>query len=105
MRIDSKTMLYTDSTDSAARKKSVEKQDGLNAKIGAHNTQSVQADAVVISGKAKEASVIAKALKDLPEVRSDKVAELKAKLASGSYSVSGKTIAEKIVSSALNGLF
>lgn len=106
MRIDGKSMPNMDGTDAASRKKNVEKQqNGLNAKIGAHNTQSVTADAVVLSGKGKEASVIAKALKDLPEVREDRVSELKAKIASGSYDISGKAIAEKMVSSALNDLF
>lgn len=105
MRIDGKSMPNMDGADAASRKKNVEKQNGLNAKIGAHNTQSVAADAVVLSGKGKEASVITKALKDLPEVREDKVSELKAKIASGSYDVSGKKIAEKMVSSALNDLF
>lgn len=105
MRIDGKMMPAMDGPDSASRNKKTENKSGLSAKIGAHNTQSVTADAVVISGKGREASVITRSLKDLPEVREDKVAELKAKIASGTYDVSGRAIAYKIVSSAINGLF
>lgn len=105
MRIDGKIMPAMDGPDSAARNKKTENKSGLTERIGAHNTQSVTADAVVISGKGKEVSFIARSLKDLPDVREDKVAELKARIANGTYDVSGRAIAEKIVSSSINGLF
>lgn len=105
MRIDGKIMPAMDGADSASRKKNVENKSGINGKISAHNAQSAAADAVVISGKGKEASAITRTLKDLPEVREDRVAELKAKIASGTYDISGKAIAQKIVSSSVNGLF
>ena len=38
------------------------------------------------------------ALKDVPDVREDRVAELKAKIQSGNYNVSNESFAEKLLS-------
>ncbi len=54
-------------------------------------------DKLDLSHKAKEFQVAMQAFKDLPEVRQDKVEELKAGIHNKSYSVSGKEVLDKIL--------
>ncbi|KAB3526649.1 flagellar biosynthesis anti-sigma factor FlgM [Alkaliphilus serpentinus] len=54
-------------------------------------------DQLELSGAAKEFQIAMKAYKDLPEVREEKVNELKEKIQQGRYNISGKEIAEKII--------
>ncbi|AKL93768.1 flagellar biosynthesis anti-sigma factor FlgM [Clostridium aceticum] len=54
-------------------------------------------DKIEISQKAKEFQVAMKALKNLPEVRQEKVKELRESIENNSYNVSGKEIADKII--------
>lgn len=53
-------------------------------------------DVVSISNQAKDFQAIMKAVKDVPDIRTDKVNELKDKYESGSYNVDGKDIAQKL---------
>ena len=55
-------------------------------------------DAYEISQSAKDYQVAKKAVSEAPDVREEKVAQLKEALASGNYNVSAQEIAEKIVS-------
>ncbi len=59
-------------------------------------------DVVSISGKAKDFQTVLKALKNVPDVRTEKVNELSSKYRSGSYDTSGKDIADKIIDSILD---
>lgn len=104
MRIDGKTQYDMDRLEYTSRSKKTENKGTVGGKTSESRSVS-GADAVMISGKAKETVSFARALKELPDVRRDKVAELKARVNSGAYNVSGKDIAEKMVSSAINGLF
>ena len=54
-------------------------------------------DQIEISAKAKDFQVAMKAFKKLPDVREDKVAEIKEKIQNNNYNVSGKEIAHKII--------
>lgn len=54
-------------------------------------------DSVVFSNFAKEMQLASKAVKDAPEVRTEKVDQLKAQIESGRYNVSASQIAEKIL--------
>lgn len=56
-------------------------------------------DAVSISSQAKDFQTVMRALKDVPDVRGEKVRDLSAKYEAGSYDVSGRDIADKIVKS------
>lgn len=56
-------------------------------------------DIVSISNQAKDYTIVQKALKDVPDVRQDKVRELTSKYESGQYNVNGRDIAENIVKS------
>ncbi|SNS49278.1 anti-sigma-28 factor, FlgM family [Anaerovirgula multivorans] len=58
-------------------------------------------DQLDISGKAKEFQVAVKAFKNLPEVRKEKVEDLKEKIQTNSYNVSGKEITDKLIESIL----
>jgi len=62
-------------------------------------------DSVSLSDSAKDLAGVKSSLQSTPEVRSDLVAELKSKIDSGQYNVSGRQIAEKIVQTAIDGLF
>lgn len=59
-------------------------------------------DVVSISNQAKDFQTIMKALKDVPDMRMDKVNELAGKYQSGNYDVSGNDIADKIVKSVID---
>jgi negative regulator of flagellin synthesis FlgM len=59
-------------------------------------------DVVSISGKAKDFQSVLKALKNVPDVRQDKVNELSERFSSGNYNVEGKDAADKILKSFLD---
>ncbi|EAX46821.1 anti-sigma-28 factor, FlgM [Thermosinus carboxydivorans Nor1] len=54
-------------------------------------------DEVVLSAQAQEFSQILQALKNMPEVREDKVKELADRIATGNYHVDAKEIADKML--------
>jgi negative regulator of flagellin synthesis FlgM len=59
-------------------------------------------DVVSISGQAKDFQTVMKALRNVPDVREDKIRELNEKFYSGNYNVKGKDVAEHIVKSILD---
>lgn len=54
-------------------------------------------DCVSLSAEGKEAQAIRQKLAEVPDIRQDKVDELKRAIQSGSYRVSGKDIADKML--------
>lgn len=56
-------------------------------------------DVVSISNQAKDFQTIFKALKEIPDIRQDKINEFSEKYRSGNYDIDGKDIAEKVVRS------
>lgn len=56
-------------------------------------------DSVDISSTAKEYQIAQKALMHSPDIRDDKVKELKDKIQSGNYNINANEIADKIVNS------
>ncbi|KAB3539678.1 flagellar biosynthesis anti-sigma factor FlgM [Alkaliphilus pronyensis] len=54
-------------------------------------------DKLELSNNAKELQIALKAYKNLPEIREEKVKEIKDRIQQGSYNVAGKEIAEKIL--------
>lgn len=54
-------------------------------------------DELTISGAAKDFNVVIKALRDVPDVREDRVNEILQKMESGNYSVSSSDIADKML--------
>lgn len=57
---------------------------------------------VHISKASKEAQIIREAIASVPDVREDKVAELKAKITSGKYEIDFNAVADKLVNSILD---
>ncbi|SDF79504.1 flagellar biosynthesis anti-sigma factor FlgM [Sporolituus thermophilus] len=75
---------------------------GEQAKVGKSARQpsagpAQRKDEVVLSAQAQEFSQILQALRNMPEVREDKVKELADRIAAGNYQVDAKEIAEKMV--------
>ena len=59
-------------------------------------------DKVQISDRSREIARVRELVNAAPEVRSDKVAEMKEKLASGTYSVNGEQVAEAMMKSVID---
>lgn len=60
-----------------------------------------QPDEVILSSEAQELSSVQQALKDVPEVRTDKVKDLEAQVTAGTYHVDAKDIAAKMLDGGL----
>jgi negative regulator of flagellin synthesis FlgM len=71
----------------------------------ASSSDSSSSDSVSLSSSAKDAANVTEAVKGAPEIRVELVQELKVKIESGQYNVSGKDIAERIVQTAIDDLF
>ena len=54
-------------------------------------------DDVKISATGKDFSIAMNALKDVPDVREDKVNDIRSRIENGTYDVSGKDVAEKLL--------
>ena len=70
--------------------KKVSRVENLN------NVQGIK-DNVKISEVGKDYAIAQKALKDIPDVRQEKIDEVKAKMAEGKFEVKGEDIASKII--------
>lgn len=101
MRIDSNMMSGMDTLEQTSRKRNVEKVSANDKQ----NSVAVESDAVSISEKGKDVSEMTRTLKEMPDVRADKIADLKERIANGTYNVSGKDIASKIINTALEDVF
>jgi negative regulator of flagellin synthesis FlgM len=68
--------------------------------------QGLKADTVVISDAAKRIQEAQSQIKAIPDVREEKVAELKARIENGTYEIKPDKIADKMIrESLLNDLF
>lgn len=67
------------------------KPTGNKAKAGSFS------DSLNISNSAKNYSVAKKAVAEAPDVRTDKIAQIKAAMENGTYNVSAKDLAEKLL--------
>ena len=90
-----------DTLEQTSRKRNVEKVSANDKQ----NSAAVESDAVSISEKGKDVSEMTRTLKEMPDVRADKIADLKGRIANGTYNVSGKDIASKIINTALEDVF
>jgi len=59
-------------------------------------------DVLSISGEAKDFQTVMKALKNVPDIRMDKVKEISEKYESGTYNVDSKDIADKVMKSLID---
>jgi negative regulator of flagellin synthesis FlgM len=60
-------------------------------------------DNVLISSETAKTKLVEKAVKETPDVRLDKINEIKAKIASGNYDVSAGELADKMINSGFIG--
>ncbi len=76
---------------------------GQNRTARPEKTQktSMGRDAVDLSAQGKEIQALKQRIAQLPEVREDRVAELKSAIQSGTYQVSARQVAEKMVDRSL----
>lgn len=72
------------------------------AKPAAKQSKTAKTDKIEISDFGQSLAIAKQAVKDAPEIRMDRVAELKAEIASGNYHVSSEEIAEKLTGQYLN---
>jgi negative regulator of flagellin synthesis FlgM len=81
---------------------------GVKASKAVKGTDSVQptggADAVSVSSMGQEIQKALQAMSGIPEVRADRVAELKAQIDGGNYNVSGRDIADSMLRRAADKL-
>lgn len=75
----------------------LQKQDKAQAGKPAAADKSTRTDILDISSEARQAQVYRAALKDLPEVREDLVASLKAQIQAGTYKPDPAKIAQGII--------
>lgn len=102
MRINSNMMSGMDTLEQTSRARNVEK---TSAEQQQQQASGVESDNVTISEKGKDVSEITRTLKSMPEVRADKIADLKERIANGTYNVSARDVAAKIVNTALEDTF
>ena len=77
------------------------KQKNLNRIENASGIVSKK-DAISISSQAKDYQTVIKALKDVPDIRRDKIDELAGKYQTDSYDGSGRDVADKIIKSIID---
>lgn len=94
MRIDNDQAL---STVNQMRNESVEKKESAGKKAGASSAAGM--DRVVLSVRKEEIEQLKLVMKDVSDVRLDKIARLRQEIAEGSYKVEGAEVAEKMLES------
>jgi negative regulator of flagellin synthesis FlgM len=98
MKVDNSRVSSADvSAASSAKKADAAKKTEKKGPVSATELLGSPAASTEISGKAKEASKAKAIATQTPDVREDKIAALKARIADGSYKVDSKAIADKLV--------
>ena len=67
-------------------------------RVGKTEAAASKKDVLSISNEAKDFQTVFKALKEVPDIRQSKVAELSDQFETGSYNVTGRDVADKVVS-------
>jgi len=99
MRINDKFQFDLNRANEASAKK------GKKAGSKASGESAGGSDSIQISDSAKDVANLKNSIKGAPEIRVELVQELKVKINSGQYNVSGKDVAESIVNKAVDDLF
>jgi len=79
----------------------LQKKKNIN-KLESISGTSRKKDVVSISGQGKDYQLALKSLKDIPDIRSEKIERILQSYESGNYAVKGEDIASKIFSSILD---
>jgi len=86
---------------SASKSREVSSTPEISKEEGAKRPSS---EKVELSSRAKDLQKVSEILKKTPDVREEKVSELKAKVANGTYQVKSKDVADKMVNEHLGNL-
>ena len=89
---------YTQNVD-AARTAAASSSEGHKAH-GHHHHSAPQSDSVTLSDDAKSLAAAQDAVQATPDVRAQKVADIKQSISDGTYSVSSRVLARKMVDAA-----
>lgn len=98
MRIEDKVNLAYEKINSASKKETNEAKNQVSK-------TSSESDKLVLSNEAKKASELKDAVKSSPDIRQDRVNEIRKQIETDNYNVSGKKVAEKVVNAAVDDLF
>lgn len=104
MRIDDKAQTGLNKLNDTSAKKKTTGVAGSTSDSSASSAVS-GSDSVSLSDSAKDMAAISSGLQNAPEIRADVVANIKDRIASGQYNVSGRQVAEKIVQNAIDDTF
>ena len=87
--------------------KDVQKKEDIKKQQSSKQVSSseLKGDSLNISNEAYSTAKKADQLKEMPDVREEKVSALKREIDNGTYNVAGKEVAEKIVNNAINDTF
>lgn len=83
--------------DRVARQR-VEDADG---KVAAENARTANADAAVLSAEARDVRLAQRLLSQAPDIRQDRVADLKRLIEAGEYEVDARRVADKLIEGGL----
>ena len=78
-------------------KQTPDKQKVTSIDINVHKNERPSEERVELSKKASDLNKISNIIQNTPDVRKEKVALLREKIASGSYNISGQEIADKML--------
>ena len=90
-----------DSVNIEAYVNQVQEKDKVDATQEQPEKQQTKADTVVLSDTAKKVQEAQKQIETIPDVREDKVAQLKEQVENGTYEMDEEKIAGKIIKDAL----
>jgi negative regulator of flagellin synthesis FlgM len=90
-----------DSVNIDAYVNQVQDKDKVDATSEQPEKQQAKADTVVLSDTAKKVNEAQNQLESIPDIREDKVAELKEQIENGTYNMDEEEIAGKIIKDAL----
>ena len=90
-----------DSVNIDAYVNQVQEKDKADAASEQPEKQQAKADTVVLSDTAKAVQEAKTQLESIPDVREDKVAELKEQVENGTYKVDSEKLAEKMITDSL----
>ncbi|MGD8989909.1 MAG: flagellar biosynthesis anti-sigma factor FlgM [Desulfobacterales bacterium] len=90
-----------DSVNIEAYVNQVQDKDKIDAAAEQKEQQQAKADTVALSNAAKNIQQAQKELEALPDVREDKVAELKEQIENGTYEIDAEKIADKMLKDSL----
>ena len=95
MDIERLSQRYTKDIGEAAAARRAERSSGDVARRG--DVERPRGDTLEISDRARELARARQAVDEAPEVRSEKVADIKKRIEDGTYSVSPKVLARKLL--------